>query len=69
MSHVILIAVSFSITACQSVNVSGCPPLVEYSALTQKKAAEELRSLPKDSQIAKLVIDYNKMRKACRLND
>lgn len=68
-SHAILIAASFSIAACQSTVVSGCPPLIEYSASTQKQAAMELRALPKDSQIAKLVVDYGKMRNACRLGD
>lgn len=57
----------FSLSACQSVDRgSGCPPLIEYSADTQKRAAKELRALPKDSEVAKLVGDYGKMRRACR---
>jgi hypothetical protein len=54
------------LAACQSTG-GGCPPLVTYSAETQRLAAAELRRLPKDSQVARLVIDYAKMRKACRL--
>lgn len=65
-SHAILIATASSLAACQTTG-GGCPPLVTYSAETQRQAAQELRRLPKDSQLAKLVIDYSKMRKACRL--
>lgn len=67
-SHAILTLASISLAACQTTaGGSGCPPLIQYSAETQKQAARELRALPKDSQLAKLVIDYGKMRKACRL--
>lgn len=58
---------SFSLAACQSTSGSGCPPLVTYSAETQRQAAAELRRLPKDSQLAKMVVHYSQMRKACRL--
>ena len=40
-----------------------------YSVETQRLAAKELRALPKDSQVAKLVVDYGKMRAACRVGD
>lgn len=66
-SRAILIAAVFSLTACQTTTGGGCPPLVTYSAETQRLAAQELRRLPKDSQLAKLIVDYSKMRKACRL--
>lgn len=66
--RVILTLASFDLAACQSTGGgSGCPPLVEYSAETQKAAAAELRRLPKDSQLAKLVVDYGRIRRACRL--
>lgn len=62
-----LTTVGFSLSACNSVPSSGCPPLIRYSAETQKKAAEELRRLPPGSPLAKLVVDYKKMRDACRI--
>jgi hypothetical protein len=66
MSLAILIGVSFSLTACQSP-VSGCPPLPQYSAATQKQLAAELRSLPKGALLGRVVVDYKKLRDACRL--
>jgi hypothetical protein len=45
----------------------GCPPLVAYSAATQRQAAAELRTLPGDSTLAVMTDDYGKLRKACRL--
>lgn len=66
MSHAIWIAASFELAACQSTGGGGCPPLVTYSAETQRLAAAELRRLPKDSQLAKLVVDYGKTRRAIR---
>ena len=67
--HAIWIAAVFSLSAGQIIPVSGCPPRVTYSAETQRLAAKELRALPKDSQVAKLVVDYGKMRAACRVED
>jgi hypothetical protein len=46
----------------------GCPPLVTYSAATQRQAAAELRALPAGSQLAMMTDDYGKLRKACRLS-
>lgn len=66
--RVILTLASIDLAACQTTaGGSGCPPLIQYSAETQKQAAAELRRLPKDSQLAKLVIDYGRMRRACRV--
>ena len=65
---IVSIAASFSLAACQSIEEEGgCPPLVQYSARTQRLAAAELRKLPKDSALARLIIDYKKTRDACRL--
>lgn len=59
---------SFSLAGCQSVKYEGgCPPLFAYSAENQRLAAAELRRLPKGSPLAKMIIDYKKMRDACRL--
>ncbi len=64
----ILMMALFSLAGCQSyVATSGCPPLVTYSAADQKQASSELRALlPRDSQIARMIVDYGKMRDACR---
>lgn len=65
---IVSIAASFSLAACQSTQGGGgCPPLVDYSAETQRLAAAELRKLPKDSALARLIIDYKKTRDACRV--
>lgn len=61
----ISIAASFSLLASCQTTTGGCPPLAAYSVANQKLAAAELRKLPKDSQLARLIVDYRKMRKAC----
>jgi hypothetical protein len=62
--------VSFSLASCNSVPTrGGCPPLIQYSADTQKKAAKELRNLPKGSSLAQMIVDYKKTRDACRLGE
>lgn len=64
----ISVMVSFSLTGCMSTQINtGCPPLVQYSAETQRRAADELEKLPKDSALAKMITDYGKTRKACRI--
>jgi hypothetical protein len=45
----------------------GCPPLAAYSVAEQKEAAAEIRRNP-NGQLAKMVRDYGKLRKACRIN-
>ena len=58
----ILMLASFS--GCASG--SACPPLVDYSAEHQTLAAKELRALPKESQIARMIADYGQLRRTCR---
>ena len=60
----ILMLASFS--GCASEGA--CPPLVDYSAERQTKAAKELRSLPKGSELANMIVDYGQLRRSCRLN-
>lgn len=57
---------SLALAACESAS-GGCPPLVAYSKAQQAKAAAELGALPKDSQLAIMIVDYGKTRDACRL--
>lgn len=63
---IVLIGVTFSLTACMSAGGGGCPPLIAYSAVQQRQAAQELRKIPR-SQVAQMIVDYGKMRDACRL--
>lgn len=58
-------AFSLALAACQTAG-DGCPPLVSYSPAEQKRAARELRALPKDSPLAVMIVDYKKTRDACR---
>jgi hypothetical protein len=64
----ILIAVISSAGCNDSVGDRGvgCPPLASYSVAEQKEAAAEIRRNP-NGQLAKMVRDYGKFRKACRL--
>lgn len=46
----------------------GCPPVAEYSAEFQTRAADELALLPKGSAIEEMLADYSVIRdqaKAC----
>lgn len=67
MRWIVWIAVLSSLTACQSTR-GGCPPLIPYSAAQQAQAAAEMRKIP-NSQIARMIVDYGKMRDACRLEN
>lgn len=64
----ILGASSIALVSCSSAG-GGCPPLVAYSAAQQRLAASELRAMPKNAQIAGMIGDYGRMRKACRLEE
>lgn len=44
-----------------------CPALKVYSKEQLLKAANELKALPADSEIAKMITDYSKHRDACRV--
>ena len=46
-----------------------CPPVVEYSAAEQTRAADELKALPESAIILRMLIDYAVLRdqaRACR---
>ena len=65
----ILIGASFSLVGCNDGvgdRGVGCPPLTSYSIAEQKEAAAEIRRNP-NGQLAKMVRDYGKFRKACRI--
>lgn len=46
--------------------VAKCPVLTKYSKEQLQQAASELGTLPSKSQLSKLVVDYGKLRDACR---
>ena len=46
--------------------VLSCPALVEYSSEEQRQAAAEIRRNP-NGQTARMIADYGKLRKACRI--
>lgn len=70
-SLAILTLVSFSLAGCQSTReiiVARCPPLKQYSLETQHRLAAELRILPKDALLGKVIVDYKALRDACRVS-
>lgn len=66
MRSIVWMAGLFSLAACQSTGGGSCPPLTAYSAVEQRQAAAELRKMP-ESQVAKMIVDYGKLRDACRI--
>jgi hypothetical protein len=46
--------------------IARCPILKQYSPERLKKAAEELKNLPEESELLSMLTDYGKMRDACR---
>lgn len=61
----IIVSSALAMPGCAHV-AGGCPPLVTYSAAQQDKAADELAALPRGAQIGIMIVDYGKMRDACR---
>ncbi|WP_457650360.1 hypothetical protein [Profundibacter sp.] len=61
-----LMIVRSLLSACATVSserVTGvCPPVVEYDAGFQERAAEEVQALPEGSAIVELLSDYAVMR-------
>jgi PBP1b-binding outer membrane lipoprotein LpoB len=47
--------------------INKCPVLQNYSRTQLKKAASEMKNLPSQTQIAKMIGDYGKLRDACRV--
>jgi len=78
MKHILIAAMmtTLALGGCASVKpaqeqklalvINKCPILTKYSPEQLKAAAQELRGLPSESQISKMVIDYGKLRDACR---
>lgn len=64
---IVIVAAAFTLSACQTTRLhSGCPPEIKYSRETMKEAAAQLRAMPQNSAVARLVSDLHRMRDACR---
>lgn len=50
-----------------TVAINKCPALKNYSREQLRRAAEELKLLPSESQVAVMLSDYSKLRDACRV--
>lgn len=66
-----LALLTMSIAGCATAPSSGaCPREVEYSAEQQRRAADELATLPRDGMVRAVMIpDYGRLRdqaRACR---
>lgn len=55
-----------AISSC-TATVGGCPPLVTYSKQFQAQAADELDALKPQSKLGTMIVDYSKLRDACRV--
>ena len=53
-------------TATSELVTVRCPPLVDYSKDFQTQTANELVKLPGDNPLSTMIVDYGKLRKACR---
>lgn len=54
------------VMAARTLVIAKCPVLKSYTPNQQQKAAEELKAMGVDSEIAAMMVDYSKMRDACR---
>lgn len=61
-----------SLTACATAGSEAqapCPPVVPYSAADQARAATEIKALPENATVIRMLSDYAVMRdqaRACR---
>jgi len=66
----VLMIVTSLLSACATVSseraVGVCPPVVEYDAWVQAKAAEEVQALPDGSAIVEMLRDYAVIRDQAR---
>jgi len=61
-----IFSLAAALAGCSATGGGDCPPLVAYGAPAQGRAARELGGLAADSEIARMIVDYGKMRDACR---
>lgn len=65
-SSSLLLTGLLGLSACVSSTETVCVPIVPYDAATQKSAAQELRNLPADSVLGRMIIDYGIERSELR---
>lgn len=70
----IVSTLAIMLSACASITpervefaYSRCPVLKKYTQEEMLRAAQEIKTLPTESQIAEMMADYSKLRDACRL--
>jgi hypothetical protein len=67
----VLVIVTSLLSACATVGFEGfvgvCPPVVEYDAELQAKAAEELQLLSEGMAVVEMMGDYAVMREQARV--
>ncbi len=65
-----LVIVTSLLSACATVNsesvIGVCPPVVEYDAELQTRAAAEVQALPEGSAVVEMLSDYAVMREQVR---
>lgn len=73
---VLLLSLMFFLSGCASslnnsqnvsLVLSKCPTLKNYSQEKLKRAANQIKNLPDDSDLIEILNDYGKFRDACRL--
>jgi len=72
---ILLIPILVTLGACTpaqqmqatTIAINKCPALKNYSREQLRRAAQELRSLPSESQLSVMLSDYSKLRDACRI--
>lgn len=64
LAFVLLIVLAGCTTA--AITVPTCPPLVAYTAAEQTQALAELKTLPPNSVVGRMVNDYGSLRAQCR---
>lgn len=68
MKKLLIVLTAALSSGCQTTGGgSGCPPLVQYSAIQQQKVAAEMKALHKEAELRKFITDYGKLRDACRV--
>ena len=67
----VLVIVTSLLGACATVSselvVGVCPPVAEYDAELQARAAEQVQALPEGSMIVEMLNDYAVMRDQARM--
>lgn len=55
-----------STSSCAAGISDSCPPVVPYDQATQAAAADELKALPANSALGRMMVDYGIMRSEAR---